>query len=75
MGEAVQDTVTFRVGGEKFEVLQRTIRAKPDTLLCTLLDDPENKAQSKEIFVQADKQRLLNDLSLFLNISVCISIS
>ena len=50
--------VTFRVGGEDFEVLEQTVRAKPDTLLCTLLDDPEQqKPTSKPICVEGDKQR------------------
>ena len=34
------------------------MRAKPDTLLCSLLDDPERKNfECEPIFVEGDKQR------------------
>mmetsp|Transcript_38647 Transcript_38647/g.86899 ORF Transcript_38647/g.86899 Transcript_38647/m.86899 type:complete len:217 (-) Transcript_38647:12-662(-) len=51
------DTVTFRVGAEHFKVLERVVRARPETLLCTLLDDPARKAKSEPIFVDADPKR------------------
>mmetsp|Transcript_46087 Transcript_46087/g.84464 ORF Transcript_46087/g.84464 Transcript_46087/m.84464 type:complete len:150 (+) Transcript_46087:115-564(+) len=47
--------VSFNVGGQRFDVLERTIRAKGDTLLCTMLDDPELKnSDNEEIFVEGD---------------------
>ena len=49
--------VAFNVGGETFKVLEQTVRAKPDTLLCTMLDDPARtgkKQSSKPIFVEAN---------------------
>lgn len=30
----------FRVDGERFEILEQTLRAKGDTFLVTVLDDP-----------------------------------
>jgi len=51
------DTVTFDIGGEKYKVLEQTIRAKPETLLCTLLDDPARQAQSDAIFVEGNPKR------------------
>mmetsp|Transcript_8657 Transcript_8657/g.15577 ORF Transcript_8657/g.15577 Transcript_8657/m.15577 type:complete len:245 (-) Transcript_8657:7-741(-) len=54
----VSDTVVFNVGGQKYEVLERTIRAKgPETLLCTLLDDPARQEKCAPIFVEADSER------------------
>mmetsp|Transcript_8786 Transcript_8786/g.19497 ORF Transcript_8786/g.19497 Transcript_8786/m.19497 type:complete len:246 (-) Transcript_8786:16-753(-) len=54
----VSDTVVFNVGGQKFEVLERTIRAKgPETLLCTLLDDPARHENNAPIYVEADSER------------------
>ena len=50
-------TVEFDVGGETFKVLEQTIRAKPDTLLCTMLDDPGRPGPnqpSKPIFIEAN---------------------
>lgn len=38
--------VAFRVDGERFEILEQTIRARGDTLLATLLDDPQNDART-----------------------------
>ena len=43
------------VRGERFEVLEQTIRAKGDTLLATLLDDPQHDAMP-EICVEGNKQ-------------------
>ena len=36
-----KDLVCFRVDGERFEILEQTVRAKGETLLCTMLDDPQ----------------------------------
>ena len=70
---ADQATVTFRVGGGNFEVLEHLVRAKPDTLLCTLLDDPEHKNNvDKPIFVQADEQRFRYILDWYRFGSICI---
>mmetsp|Transcript_21257 Transcript_21257/g.47630 ORF Transcript_21257/g.47630 Transcript_21257/m.47630 type:complete len:235 (-) Transcript_21257:61-765(-) len=47
--------VKFNVGGQIFEMLEQTVRAKPETLLCTLLDDPaRSKDASAPVFVEAD---------------------
>mmetsp|Transcript_9217 Transcript_9217/g.21316 ORF Transcript_9217/g.21316 Transcript_9217/m.21316 type:complete len:238 (-) Transcript_9217:46-759(-) len=55
--ECDADLVTFCVGGEHFQVLERVVRAKPDTLLCTLLDDFARQDKSKSIYVDADPIR------------------
>ena len=51
-------TVEFNVGGETFKVLEQTIRAKPDTLLCTMLDDPacsgKPEKSTEPVFVEAN---------------------
>mmetsp|Transcript_58764 Transcript_58764/g.108460 ORF Transcript_58764/g.108460 Transcript_58764/m.108460 type:complete len:236 (+) Transcript_58764:70-777(+) len=45
-------TVSFDVGGTIKKVLAQVVRSKPETLLCTLLDDPANKRGAKEpIFI------------------------
>jgi len=51
---SVGSTVTFDVGGEKFKVLEQTIRSKPSTLLCKLLDENAYKKLSEPIFVEGD---------------------
>ena len=51
------DTIVFNVGGEKFEILEQSVRAKPETLLCTLLDDPGRDDPTKPIFVNGDAKR------------------
>ena len=48
--------VAFRVDGERFEILEQTIRARGDTLLATLLDDPQRDTRH-EICVEGNKQR------------------
>mmetsp|Transcript_21036 Transcript_21036/g.48291 ORF Transcript_21036/g.48291 Transcript_21036/m.48291 type:complete len:201 (+) Transcript_21036:33-635(+) len=51
-------TVKFNVGGQIYEMLEQTARAKPDTLLCTLLDDTAREDEaSTPIFVEADPAR------------------
>ena len=49
--------VTFRVDGERFEILEQTIRAKGDTLLATMLDDPQVAPARQEIIVEGNKER------------------
>ena len=53
---AIEGLVAFRVDGERFEILEQTIRAKGDTLLATLLDDPQ-RGHVFEIYVEGNKQR------------------
>mmetsp|Transcript_43106 Transcript_43106/g.78380 ORF Transcript_43106/g.78380 Transcript_43106/m.78380 type:complete len:246 (-) Transcript_43106:150-887(-) len=53
-------TVTFDVGGTIKKVLEQVVRSKPDTLLCTLLDDPARKSEETAIFV--DRSADLFDL-------------
>mmetsp|Transcript_10814 Transcript_10814/g.19621 ORF Transcript_10814/g.19621 Transcript_10814/m.19621 type:complete len:243 (-) Transcript_10814:112-840(-) len=43
--------VSFNVGGTVSQVLESVIRSRPDTLLCTLLDEPGRKEQSAPIFI------------------------
>ena len=65
--QAVADgIVTFDVGGEQFKVLEQSIRAKPETLLCTLLDDPERSDLGKPIFVNGDAKRFRYILDWYL---------
>mmetsp|Transcript_20002 Transcript_20002/g.46557 ORF Transcript_20002/g.46557 Transcript_20002/m.46557 type:complete len:242 (-) Transcript_20002:158-883(-) len=77
------DTVVVNVGGEKFQVLRQTIAGKPETLLCTLLDDPAHKAkqktsanhaapQAEEIFVEADPKRFRYILDWYRYGSICV---
>eukprot|EP00971_Amphidinium_carterae_P089260 1766722-Amphidinium_carterae.1 len=40
------DTVSFDVGGQVVKVLQSVIRSRPDTLLCTMLDDPSRQDEN-----------------------------
>mmetsp|Transcript_44193 Transcript_44193/g.104627 ORF Transcript_44193/g.104627 Transcript_44193/m.104627 type:complete len:219 (-) Transcript_44193:268-924(-) len=70
MGE--QGTVQINVGGEKHEVLEQTIRGKPDTLLCTLLDDPARKVKSEPLFIQADPRLFCFILSWYRYGSICL---
>mmetsp|Transcript_71898 Transcript_71898/g.134434 ORF Transcript_71898/g.134434 Transcript_71898/m.134434 type:complete len:251 (-) Transcript_71898:120-872(-) len=44
-------TVSFDVGGTIKKVLAQVVRSKPETLLCTLLDDPARKSGKKPIFI------------------------
>ena len=47
--------------------------AKPDTLLCTLLDDPEQRdSSSKSIFIEADKERFRYIVDWYRYGSICI---
>ncbi|CAK9076996.1 Hypothetical protein (Fragment) [Durusdinium trenchii] len=48
--------VRFRVDGERFEILEQTLRAKGDTFLVTVLDDPW-RDDAKEICVEGNKER------------------
>jgi len=49
-------TVTFDVGGHHFKVLRKTIEARPDTLLASLVDDIGTDS-SEPIFVDANPDR------------------
>mmetsp|Transcript_21497 Transcript_21497/g.39421 ORF Transcript_21497/g.39421 Transcript_21497/m.39421 type:complete len:249 (+) Transcript_21497:68-814(+) len=64
--------VSFNVGGEKHDVLESTIRAKPDALLCTLLDDPARKDKTAPIFVQGDKRLFPYVLAWYRYGSICL---
>mmetsp|Transcript_44789 Transcript_44789/g.106314 ORF Transcript_44789/g.106314 Transcript_44789/m.106314 type:complete len:299 (-) Transcript_44789:185-1081(-) len=50
---AEKDLITFNVAGERFQVLEHIIRAKGETLLTTLLDDP-GRVEGKAIFVSGN---------------------
>mmetsp|Transcript_26180 Transcript_26180/g.61070 ORF Transcript_26180/g.61070 Transcript_26180/m.61070 type:complete len:263 (-) Transcript_26180:44-832(-) len=66
-----EDTVVFNVGGEHFEVLQQMIRSKPDTLLCTMLDDL-GRDKTKPIFVNGNAQRFRHILDWYRYGSICL---
>mmetsp|Transcript_53833 Transcript_53833/g.99513 ORF Transcript_53833/g.99513 Transcript_53833/m.99513 type:complete len:324 (+) Transcript_53833:72-1043(+) len=66
------ETVTFDVGGDKYKVLEQTIRAKPDTLLCTLLDDIGRKDKAQAIFVDGNPKRFPYILDWYRFGSICI---
>mmetsp|Transcript_23539 Transcript_23539/g.43342 ORF Transcript_23539/g.43342 Transcript_23539/m.43342 type:complete len:238 (-) Transcript_23539:120-833(-) len=55
-------TVTFDVGGTVKKVLEHVVRSKPETLLCTLLDDPATQACEAPIFI--DRSAYLFDAIL-----------
>lgn len=63
--------VAFRVDGERFEVLEQMIHAKGDTLLATLLDDPQHDAMP-EICVEGNKQRFRYILDWYLYGSILL---
>jgi len=56
------DVVTFNVGGKIFQMLTQTVHSKPETLLCTLLNERNNDPAREDkvdqpIFVEADAER------------------
>mmetsp|Transcript_68415 Transcript_68415/g.127670 ORF Transcript_68415/g.127670 Transcript_68415/m.127670 type:complete len:226 (+) Transcript_68415:65-742(+) len=55
--EAPQETIELNIGGQVFQVLEQTLRSKPDTLLCTMLDDPARTDKHAPLFVEADPER------------------
>mmetsp|Transcript_50519 Transcript_50519/g.117946 ORF Transcript_50519/g.117946 Transcript_50519/m.117946 type:complete len:309 (-) Transcript_50519:191-1117(-) len=72
MDSQSSETVTFDVGGDKYKVLEQTIRAKPDTLLCTLLDDLGRTDKSQPIFVDGNPKRFSYILDWYRYGSICI---
>mmetsp|Transcript_72736 Transcript_72736/g.135912 ORF Transcript_72736/g.135912 Transcript_72736/m.135912 type:complete len:237 (+) Transcript_72736:84-794(+) len=44
-------TVTYDVGGTVKKVFEHVVRSKPETLLCTLLDDPARTSVEEPIFI------------------------
>mmetsp|Transcript_60206 Transcript_60206/g.143502 ORF Transcript_60206/g.143502 Transcript_60206/m.143502 type:complete len:216 (-) Transcript_60206:11-658(-) len=64
--------VSFNVGGEVFEMLEDMVRAKPNALLCTLLDDPGYRERSEPIFVAADPKLFRYILAWYRFGSICL---
>mmetsp|Transcript_47718 Transcript_47718/g.87713 ORF Transcript_47718/g.87713 Transcript_47718/m.87713 type:complete len:215 (+) Transcript_47718:54-698(+) len=56
-GESNSETIDLNIGGQVFQMLEQTIRSKPETLLCTMLDDPARKEKHGPLFVEADAMR------------------
>mmetsp|Transcript_66287 Transcript_66287/g.158578 ORF Transcript_66287/g.158578 Transcript_66287/m.158578 type:complete len:301 (-) Transcript_66287:49-951(-) len=52
---AQHDVVTYICDGERFQVLEQNVRARGQTLLVDLLDDPQRHDRSSPIYVEGDK--------------------
>lgn len=67
-GDAPQqpDVATFHVGGQKFQILEQTIRSRGQTLLHDLLEDPEHKDKAEPIYVNGDSERFRHILSWYI---------
>jgi len=67
-----ENVVTFRVGGVNFEVLRQTISAKPDTLLCKLMSDPDRRDSQAHIYIEGDAQLFRYILSWYRYGCICL---
>eukprot|EP00403_Amphidinium_massartii_P012811 CAMPEP_0178425688 /NCGR_PEP_ID=MMETSP0689_2-20121128/28850_1 /TAXON_ID=160604 /ORGANISM="Amphidinium massartii, Strain CS-259" /LENGTH=251 /DNA_ID=CAMNT_0020047355 /DNA_START=195 /DNA_END=947 /DNA_ORIENTATION=+ len=71
-------TVTFNVGGVMFDVMEQTIRAKGETLLSSLLDDPgrvKDEQQAAPIFIEADPICFRYILQWYRYGSICLPVT
>eukprot|EP00971_Amphidinium_carterae_P066149 1310240-Amphidinium_carterae.1 len=50
-----QDVVTYICDGERFQVLEQSVRARGQTLLVDVLDDPQRYDRQAPVYIESDK--------------------